>query len=77
MIHIPKFTVEAKYDLKPILKHLGITEIFDPATANFSKMRKFSIFARKRHIFGKHHVDFSVMVFIYDEIHLCRLTLKY
>lgn len=38
MINIPKFVVEAKYDLKPILKNLGITEIFDPATADFSKM---------------------------------------
>ncbi|XP_063436509.1 leukocyte elastase inhibitor-like [Mytilus trossulus] len=38
IIRIPKFKFEAKYDLKPVLSALGITEIFDLQTANFSKM---------------------------------------
>ena len=38
IIRIPKFKVEESYDLKPILRHLGISEIFDPTTANFTKM---------------------------------------
>jgi serine protease inhibitor len=38
IIRIPKFKVEESYDLKPILRHLGISEIFDRTTANFTKM---------------------------------------
>ncbi|XP_052083735.1 leukocyte elastase inhibitor-like [Mytilus californianus] len=38
IIRIPKFVFEAKYDLKPVLTSLGITEIFDSQTANFAKM---------------------------------------
>ncbi|CAG2255905.1 SERPINB [Mytilus edulis] len=38
IIRIPKFVFEAKYDLKPVLTSLGITEIFDAQTANFAKM---------------------------------------
>jgi serine protease inhibitor len=30
--------VEESYDLKPILRHFGISEIFDRTTANFTKM---------------------------------------
>ena len=55
MIHIPKFTVEAKYDLKPILKHLGITEIFDPATANFSKMISAEINSKSIYVSDARH----------------------
>ena len=38
IIRIPKFKVEESYDLKSILRHLGISEIFDRTTANFTKM---------------------------------------
>jgi len=38
IIRIPKFKVEESYDLKPILRHLGISEIFDRTAANFTKM---------------------------------------
>ena len=38
IIRIPKFKFEAKYDLKQVLSALGITEIFDSQTANFSRM---------------------------------------
>ncbi|CAC5396792.1 SERPINB [Mytilus coruscus] len=38
IIRIPRFAFEAKYDLKPVLTSLGITEVFDSKTANFTKM---------------------------------------
>jgi serine protease inhibitor len=38
VIRIPKFKVEESYDLKSILRHLGISEIFDRTAANFTKM---------------------------------------
>lgn len=37
-IEIPKFVIEAEYDLEPILTDLGITEIFDWRVSNFTKM---------------------------------------
>lgn len=37
-IAIPKFVIEAEYDLEPILTDLGITEIFDRRFSNFTKM---------------------------------------
>ena len=38
IIRIPKFTVETEYDLQPILKRMGMTEIFDDRVANFTNM---------------------------------------
>ena len=38
IIQIPKFIVEANYDLIPILKRLGITEIFDDSISDFTRM---------------------------------------
>ncbi|XP_063436506.1 serpin B6-like [Mytilus trossulus] len=38
IIRIPKFKFQAMYDLKPVISALGITEIFDFQTANFSNM---------------------------------------
>jgi hypothetical protein len=38
IIRIPKFTVETEYDLQPILKRMGMTEIFDDKVANFTNM---------------------------------------
>lgn len=38
IIRIPKFRIEKMYDLKPILNSLGIVEIFDGKSANFTKM---------------------------------------
>ncbi|XP_049624122.1 glia-derived nexin [Suncus etruscus] len=37
---LPKFTAEAQTDLKEPLKYLGLTDMFDPAKANFSKITK-------------------------------------
>lgn len=37
-IEIPKFVIEAEYELEPILTDLGITEIFDWRVSNFTKM---------------------------------------
>lgn len=38
IIRIPKFTIETEYDLQPILKRMGMTEIFDDRVADFSNM---------------------------------------
>uniref|UniRef100_A0A8C5P9Z2 Serpin family E member 2 n=1 Tax=Leptobrachium leishanense TaxID=445787 RepID=A0A8C5P9Z2_9ANUR len=37
---LPKFTIEAVTDLKAPLKNLGITDLFDTAKANFTKITK-------------------------------------
>lgn len=37
---LPKFTAEAQTDLKDPLQYLGLTDMFDPAKANFSKITK-------------------------------------
>ena len=34
-IHLPKFTIESKFELNEQLKELGITSAFDPSTADF------------------------------------------
>jgi serpin B len=38
-----------------ILKHLGITEIFDPATANFSKMISAEINSKSIYVSDARH----------------------
>lgn len=38
IVRIPKFVVETHYDLKPILSKLGITKMFDPTAADFTKI---------------------------------------
>ncbi|XP_077209582.1 serpin B6-like [Paroedura picta] len=35
-LSMPKFKMEEKYDLKPILKSMGMPEAFDPSQADFS-----------------------------------------
>lgn len=35
---LPKFKLQEKYDLKPLLNSMGMTEAFDPSKANFSGM---------------------------------------
>ncbi|XP_055977103.1 glia-derived nexin [Sorex fumeus] len=37
---LPKFSAEAQTDLKEPLKYLGLTDMFDPSKANFSKITK-------------------------------------
>jgi serine protease inhibitor len=44
IIRIPKFKVEESYDLKPILRHLGISEIFDRTAANFTKLNSHGVY---------------------------------
>ena len=38
IIEIPKFTLESQYDIKEILQTLGVKDIFNPDTADFSAM---------------------------------------
>ena len=38
VIKIPKFIMEAEYNLRPVFEAIGITEIFDQKTANFTNM---------------------------------------
>ncbi|XP_032078399.1 serpin B6-like isoform X2 [Thamnophis elegans] len=37
-LSLPKFKLEAKYDLKPVLKSMGMTDAFDVGKADFSGM---------------------------------------
>lgn len=37
-VFLPKFKLEEQYDMKPILKAMGMTEAFDKGKANFSGM---------------------------------------
>ncbi|XP_034980720.1 serpin B6 [Zootoca vivipara] len=37
-LSLPKFKLEEKYDLKPVLISLGMAEAFDPSKADFSRM---------------------------------------
>ena len=38
ILKIPKFTLQTQYDLKEVLKTLGVKDMFNPATADFSAM---------------------------------------
>lgn len=38
IIKIPKFIMEAEYNLRPVFEAMGISEIFDEKTANFTNM---------------------------------------
>ncbi|KAI1286290.1 Leukocyte elastase inhibitor [Halotydeus destructor] len=35
-VYLPKFKVETKYDLKPVLTKLGVEQVFSPTTADLS-----------------------------------------
>nr|XP_028593695.1 serpin B6-like [Podarcis muralis] len=37
-LSLPKFKLEEKYDLKPVLSSMGMAEAFDPSKADFSRM---------------------------------------
>lgn len=37
---LPRFKIDSDLELSTVLEHLGITEIFDPAKANLSKLSK-------------------------------------
>jgi serpin B len=58
IIRIPKFKVEESYDLKPILRHLGISEIFDRTAANFTKMVSPQLNSHDVHVSDARHKSY-------------------
>ncbi|KAM6178983.1 glia-derived nexin [Rhynchocyon petersi] len=55
---LPKFTAAVQTDLKEPLKFLGITEMFDPSKANFSKITR-SEKLHVSHLFQKAKIEVS------------------
>ena len=45
--HIPKFTHRKKVDLVPVLKSLGLSDMFNPVNADFSKISNEGAFVSK------------------------------
>lgn len=39
-LSLPRFTIDSDLQLRTVLQHLGITDIFDPAKANLSKLSR-------------------------------------
>lgn len=58
-LRMPKFDVTGRMDLKDNLKQLGITDVFDPNTANFSSISDSNLFVSK--------VDHGVRVAVDEE----------
>lgn len=44
---LPKFNIDSDLELRTVLEHLGITDVFDPAKANLSRMSKQTTFVSR------------------------------
>lgn len=46
-VYLPKFNIDSDLELRTVLEHLGIMDVFDPAKANLSKMSSQQIYVSR------------------------------